>query len=176
MSTASLIIGLALLIVALWIAGAPLLDQSRRLQVTRRHRAEPAPAGDREAVLVALRDLDFDHQLGKVGDDDYDTQRTALLAQAAAAMPARAPERAAARSTQRAAQRPALQRRTCQACGAVLRPDDRFCVVCGEPAGSTRTERTCPTCARVARPDELFCPACGTALAPAKQPTAAARL
>jgi hypothetical protein len=36
-------------------------------------------AQEREAVLQALRDLEFDHQTGKIAQSDYQAQREALL-------------------------------------------------------------------------------------------------
>ena len=42
----------------------------------------------REQILVALRDLDFDHKIGKVTDEDYVALRAVLLAEAAAVIEA----------------------------------------------------------------------------------------
>jgi hypothetical protein len=41
-------------------------------------------ADQREAILTALRDLDFDHAVGKVIKEDYVSLRQTLLAKAAA--------------------------------------------------------------------------------------------
>ena len=51
----------------------------------RRESDSPAPPeitqlqAEHEAVLVAIRDLDFDYQTGKFSEGDYHTQREALM-------------------------------------------------------------------------------------------------
>jgi hypothetical protein len=34
---------------------------------------------EHEAILIAIRDLDFDHQIGKFSQEDYHAQREALV-------------------------------------------------------------------------------------------------
>lgn len=78
MDLGSILLSLALfLLVAAFIA-RPLLDRASTANTS------AAPADDliaqREAILIELRDLDFDHETGKVSDDDYTTQRARLVA------------------------------------------------------------------------------------------------
>ncbi|HRE29697.1 MAG TPA: hypothetical protein PK954_23845, partial [Anaerolineales bacterium] len=55
------------------------------------NRAAPAQADDivaglsaeRDTILAAVRDLDFDHATGKIEDADYAAQRAKLMAQGA---------------------------------------------------------------------------------------------
>jgi hypothetical protein len=86
--------------------------------------ADDAAQHDRNAVYGALRDLEHDHETGKVSDDDYASMRQELRARAAALIRG---EQAAQANVAPAA--PAA--RTCPACRAPARGDDRFCAQCG---------------------------------------------
>ena len=138
-------VGLAVL-VGVFIAG-PLRGDSR-------FRSPPTAAEDgaadlraeRESLLTALRELDFDHATGKVADDDYTPQRAALVARGVAILQqldALAETPAPADEDQLEAEvRAARARRagtnsvssvTCPKCGTPRRNDDRFCAKCGAP-------------------------------------------
>jgi rRNA maturation endonuclease Nob1 len=89
---------------------------------------------EREAVLTALRDLDFDHTTGKIADADYAPQREALVARGVAllqqleAQPA-APFTDEALETEIRAARQHI--RACPQCHAPASPADKFCAKCG---------------------------------------------
>lgn len=99
---------------------------------------EPA---DYETTLLALRDLELDHQSGLVVDDDYAGLREQLLAQAASALERSEQEKdetVAARieAAVRARRQPAQQGRAatvrfCPQCGRPVDAGDRFCTDCG---------------------------------------------
>ncbi len=147
MTITTILIGLALLILTIPFVVGPLLRRVDDGRTTDNGRT--AVADKREQVLLALRDLDFDHKIGKVTDEDYAALRVALLAEAAAVIEADDRYRSeieaqieaevqARRSRHRltgssAAVRP--EARFCTQCGASLRPGDRFCSECGAPVG-----------------------------------------
>ena len=108
--------------------------------------ATPAPS-TYETALLALRDLEFDHQLGVVADDDYDLLHAQLMAQAATAL--EASERAADEDV--AAQIEAAVRRR----RAVRREPQQH------PA---KPARFCPQCGNPVDAGDYFCPNCGTSL------------
>ncbi len=91
-----------------------------------------------DGALLALRDLEFDHQLGVVNDDDYTLLHEQLVAQAATELE-RAPHagREATASAIEAAirrrreQRPGPATRFCPQCGNAVDAGDRFCTGCG---------------------------------------------
>lgn len=98
------------------------------------------PAGYQE-TLLALRDLEFDHDLGVVGDDDYARLREGLMAEAATALESaqqREEEAASAHieaairalRTKRQANGRAVTR-FCPQCGNPVDAGDRFCTDCG---------------------------------------------
>lgn len=138
----------------------------------------------RDAAYAALADLDFDHGLGKLNEDDYQTVRARLLAQAVAALrglDAAADiesqvealvrsRRAALQTNGRAlnAQRSSTTHpsdsnapvaRYCVGCGAALSPDDRFCAKCGTPVAAR-----CPQCGAAVQAEDRFCVGCGASL------------
>lgn len=86
MTITTILIGLALLILTIPFVVGPLLRRADDGGTT--DGGQTAVADKREQILVALRDLDFDHKIGKVTDEDYAALRAALLAQAAAVIEA----------------------------------------------------------------------------------------
>ena len=160
MDLGSLFLGLALLLLVALVVVRPLLDSRHP------HTRQPGPAeallAQREQILVQLRDLDFDHTLGKLGEDDYAAQRAQLVAQgvealkqldalglslpAASAAPASGDEIEAAIARRRhagptSAAAPAVSAVTpaapapvvCANCGRKATPGDQFCASCGQP-------------------------------------------
>jgi predicted nucleic acid-binding Zn ribbon protein len=109
---------------------------------------KPALAAQREAILTALRDLDFDHVLLKITDADYASQRQVLVAEAAAVL-AREEERATIA-------------RDCPVCGRPVYVGDLFCSGCG--LNLSRPLAGCPTCGWPVEPEDVYCRGCGSRL------------
>ena len=78
MDIGSLLLSLALFLLVAAIVARPLLDRTSAAD------GSATPTDDlvtqREAILIELRDLDFDHETSKVGDDEYAAQRARLVA------------------------------------------------------------------------------------------------
>ncbi|MBM3182358.1 MAG: zinc-ribbon domain-containing protein [Chloroflexi bacterium] len=110
----------------------------------------------RVAALSALRDLDFDHTIGKVTQEDYMLARAQLLAEAAQYIQQQEQEddRLEALIQNRRASRGS----NCEQCGASMETGQRFCVKCGAPVNSA----ACPSCGKKIRAGDLFCPSCGS--------------
>lgn len=92
------------------------------------------------STLLALRDLEFDHQLGVVNDDDYGQLHEQLVAEAAVALDGRPQaEREEAAAAIEAAIRARRERhpanviRFCPQCGNRVDAGDHFCTGCGNP-------------------------------------------
>ncbi len=77
-----------------------------------------SPAERLEVALDALREIEFEHETGKIGDDDYRELRARYAADAIAARDAGAGEAS-----------PMAGR--CAVCDADLKPESRFCSLCG---------------------------------------------
>lgn len=87
-STGSLLLGIALLLVVGLVVVRPLLSPSGE-EATFAHASDPvtmrqALETQKDALLEQIRDLDFDRETGKVPEDRYRQRREALTAEAAA--------------------------------------------------------------------------------------------
>jgi double zinc ribbon protein len=84
MDFGSLLLSLALLLLVAFLVARPLLEQ----RGTPEKESGPADQllAQRDSLLVALRDLDFDHATGKISDDDYTPQRAQLVAEGVAVL------------------------------------------------------------------------------------------
>jgi len=130
----------------------------------------------REAVFQALRELNFDHQVGKITDEDFGVFEANLKQVDADAL--RALDSWEARvdddsnlalEREIEARRAALSRggRACPACQSPAALDDKFCATCGAslpaPAEAAATQ-ACPQCGKPFEPGDRFCAGCGQAL------------
>ena len=86
--------------------------------------AEDVARHDRDAVYGALRDLEHDHETGKVSDSDYASMRQELRARAAALI-------RGARTEQPRVPEARTPDPACPACQAPAGATDRFCARCG---------------------------------------------
>jgi len=185
MDLGSLLLGLALLLASAFIVARPLFEPQGLLE------KDLGPTetllAQRDLVLTALRDLDFDHATGKITDEDYAPQRARLVAEGAAILKQLDEHRVAPRALDSveaairarrktparadsaiesaiAARRAApLERITCSVCGAAAGAADKFCPKCGASLGSA-----CPACGHAVRPTDKFCGSCGAQIAAAE--------
>jgi hypothetical protein len=163
MDLGSILAGLALLLAVAFYVARPILEGRgvRERQVTAADRL----AAERETVLGALRDLDFDQATGKITDEDYAPQRAALVSQGveilkqleALAGPAAA--RAADAVERAAASRPGRGRSLDEQIEAEVE---------ARRGASARPAGFCPQCGQPAKAGDKFCAKCGAEL-PATQ-------
>ena len=160
MTIGAVLVGLALLALIVSIVLRPLAQRGRRDEAAPQEHAPPRL----EAVLAALRDLDFDHQAGKVAQEDYTPARAGLLAKAAQAME-RGPQSSVEEILEARVRE--IRRRLdeaepatyCSGCGGRVLRGDRFCPRCG------RTHvLACPSCGAIVHPGDTFCVRCGSPL------------
>lgn len=80
--TGSILLGVALLLVVLLIVARPFfVAHFRRRGVLSERQALEA---QKEVLVSQIRELDFDHETGKLPDDVYERERASLMVQAAA--------------------------------------------------------------------------------------------
>lgn len=163
---------------ALWLVLAPLVRPGHVRQLA----LEPEDPLEtrRGQSLAALKELDFDREMGKLSDADYESLRRTYTAEALAALrdeagePAGPPAAGANSDADVDAGEPdaaealiaARARRLtgasgCARCGTRPEADARFCSQCGTALGSA----ACRQCGAGLRPDGRFCDRCGTAAA-----------
>jgi predicted RNA-binding Zn-ribbon protein involved in translation (DUF1610 family) len=177
MSTPAILVGLAMLLLTIPLVLGPLFSEKRRRIVAGARRDE---GENYQETLLALRDLEFDHQSGIVTPEDYARLRDQLMGQAARARASagasaatddrieaavqarrrRAEGRIAAATEERLEAAVQKRRRTaektCAACQARLNPADKFCPQCGNA-----TLNSCSQCGRPHQAGDQFCAACG---------------
>lgn len=172
-----IILAIVISVAALLIVAYPILVSGRTTQpASATHTAQEALAellARRDAVFQALRDLNFDHQVGKVADDDFAIFETNLKEDAANTLRALDAWEAQANSgldavMERtiAARRLALttNSRVCPSCGRSGAAADQFCAACGValPSPQPPANTTCLKCGRPFDPNDRFCAGCGT--------------
>lgn len=155
MEIPSIFIGLVLFGAALVYVSLPF--RQKRLKRAGSATANVQPKKQRETILSALRDLDFDFKTGKISEEDYTPLRTRLMAEAAQCIEAEEKEEErleALIQNRRAAQQ---QGAKCTHCDAPVEAGQRFCSKCG----SAVNNESCPSCGKKIRAGDLFCSSCG---------------
>jgi hypothetical protein len=123
---------------------------------------------ERDRVINALQELDFDHGLGKIPEEDYPAQRAELLQRGAGVLrqlDALAPGPSRAGGAGERLERAAAARRADGSAGAAPSDDEIESMLAARR--KTRKERSagfCPRCGKPILASDRFCPNCGKAL------------
>lgn len=137
MSLGAVFVGLALVLVSGVVLADPYVRKKHRRSIQSRVSGDSLRK-DRVEVLMALRDLDFDFQLGKINEEDYRTARMMLMWEAAVVLQAqdRQDEALDAEIEAQVQSLRALKmdHPTCRRCNSPLRSGARFCSSCGSQA------------------------------------------
>jgi len=134
--------------------------------------------GQRDAAMQALRELNFDHRVGKISDEDFAVFDASLKHEAAETLRALDEWEAQADAeidqamedeiTTRRSQLIAGAR-TCPSCGHPAADEDKFCAICGAALAEAQAvlpaeEPVCSKCGRRVDPGDRFCAGCGQAI------------
>jgi hypothetical protein len=174
MNTGSILIGLALLVATIPFVVSPFLRDERRK--SRRLSSVKVDLEERKTgALHALSDLDFDYRTGKVTQEDYESLRAQLVAEAGSLIETAIQEKHKVEQQnlepivrherdeiekQIQARRDILRNdETCAHCGRQIKKLDQYCPGCGTALG-----KACPTCGKKVGLGDQFCPGCGTKL------------
>ncbi len=162
---------LVMMLIAFALVGWPLVSSPRG---PRRQVAETSPSdklvGDRDAAYQAIKELDFEHDLGNLSESDYRTLRDRYRGEAAATLQkldsvaeasasTEPPSPAAAAPTETVSKKRTETGLTCPSCGSQSQPDYLFCAACGGQLGGS-----CPSCGGSALAEDRFCAGCGAPL------------
>ncbi len=176
-----IILAIVISAAALLIVAYPILAKARETQPAVASAQEEIDEllARRDAVFQALRDLNFDHQVGKVTNDDFAVFEANLKESAADTLAAIDQWESAVDQAMNAALDREIEirraelldgGRSCPRCGRPAVAEDKFCAACGAalPVPETKpapaAQRFCRKCGRPAEPADRFCGGCGAAL------------
>lgn len=168
MELTAIFFSLAILILVAIYLYAPFMERRAR-GVTEEEHELSALMAERDRVINALQELDFDFKLGKIPEDEYPVQRTTLLQKGADILrkiDALAPQAAAASDTEARLERVIAARRADAALAKVEVNDDDLEAMISSRR-KTRTKKSvgfCPKCGKPVMITDRFCPSCGKAL------------
>lgn len=169
MNPGAIFIGLAILVISVPYVINPLMNERKRRLIGIRSQKEETTFSQGD-VLAAIRDLDFDFQIGKVTHEDYETLRAQLFVQAAKVLQKKKQEDEKTEEMIRARQKALKPSAKCEICGGEIRPQDRYCPICGTVA-KNQTESNeqalqiaCPGCGVIVKESDKFCTICGARL------------
>lgn len=171
MEAGAIFLTLAVLILVGLFVSQPFLAGRRAYAVSTQEHDLSHWLAERDRLITALQELDFDHVLGKIPPEDYPNMRSALLMQAAevlrridalqpqsqsaldaesrieAAVAARRAD--AARNAQPTLSDDDLEARIAARCAERKEKSGGFCSSCGKPV--LRSDRFCPSCGKAVR-------------------------
>jgi len=119
---------------------------------------------ERDRLLSALQELDFDHSLGKIPAEEYPGQRSRLVARTAEVLrqlDALAPDRLAVRAEKGSDEK--LEALIARRRSAPWASDEAAEALIARRKAA-RAVAFCPRCGKAVQPDDAFCSACGKAL------------
>ncbi len=169
MDIGSILLLLALIVVVGAYVASPLRTRQHRHTPDEENIEISELLAERERILDALAELDFDNEMGKVPDELYPLQREALVKRGAAVLKLldeRLPETVEAEPS-----RPAADQRAEQAVAArraVAQDDPAEALILARKiakspavAKNDASGKFCPNCGAQIKPGDRFCAVCG---------------
>lgn len=168
MELTAVLFSLAVLILVGVYLYAPFMERRAR-RVTEEEHELSALMAERDRVINALQELDFDFRLGKIPEEDYPTQRTSLLQKGAEILKkidSLAPQPVAVPDTEERLERAIAARRADAAVARVeVSDDDLESMLSARRKGrSSKSAGFCPKCGKPVLVTDRFCPSCGKSL------------
>jgi hypothetical protein len=161
---------LAVLFLLLFVLGAiaffvslPFLNRSRNVNAPRKEKATAALVLERERILSALRDLEFDNSLGKIPEEDFPLLRNELMQKGAQVL-RQLDELSPLASKRSTNVNEDLPGKDTAASNPLLDEDLEASLVKRRNAQKQKTAGFCPNCGKPIYATDLFCPSCGNAL------------
>jgi hypothetical protein len=113
----------------------------------------------RDTAYQALKELEFEYNLGNLSDADYSDLRDRYRAQAAGILQKLDTEMNPRPEEPPAPLSPQTPLLGCASCGEGIEPEDTYCWRCGQ-----RLDRRCDDCGELLAADDRFCGGCGRSL------------
>ncbi len=168
MTFGSILLGLALFVLAGLFIARPLFNRERRSN--RKPTTRQALQLQKEAVLTEIANLDFDYETGNLPEKEYQQQRQKLMANATVilkqldTLDESVPVSEPVKVPQAAGPEPVVDD---EIEAAIIRLRAKPAQVVPAPAEGTRAEGAngqsafCPQCGQATDPDDKFCANCG---------------
>jgi hypothetical protein len=119
---------------------------------------------ERERLLTALQDLDFDQSLGKIPAEDYPTQRALLLQKGAEVL--RKLDALTAEAVDKTGRSADSQTKASKPVRTFTDDDLEDILAKRRNSRRDKTAGFCPRCGKPVLQSDAFCPACGNTLKP----------
>jgi hypothetical protein len=166
MDIGSIFLILALILLVSLYLTRPFMEKGRRSLVE----VKPADGNDhevsgllaeRDRILRAIQDLDFDRQLGKIPEEDYPAQRKDLMLSGAAVL-----RRLDELKPTLAASRASTQLAATTTVKPEINPNDELegLIAARRAAHKGKATGFCPKCGKPTHAGDQFCPHCGASL------------
>jgi NADH pyrophosphatase NudC (nudix superfamily) len=169
MELTAIFFSLAILILVAIYLYAPFMERRAR-RVTEEEHELSALMAERDRVINALQELDFDFKLGKIPEEDYPVQRSTLLQKGADILrkiDVLAPQTTSIQDTEVRLER-AIAARRADAALAKVEVTDEDLEAMISARRKRRTKKSagfCPRCGKPVMVTDRFCPSCGKSLA-----------
>lgn len=172
MDIGSILLLLALIVVVGAFVASPLRSRQHRHTPDEENIEISELLAERERILDALAELDFDNEMGKVPDELYPLQREALVKRGAAVLKllderlpaASKPETVEAKAAERAEEAVAARRAAAADDPVEALILARKVAKSPDAAKNDANGKFCPNCGAQIKPGDRFCPVCGQKL------------
>jgi hypothetical protein len=148
---------------------APFISRTRRIDAHEEHELSSLLA-ERDRLITSLQELDFDHNLGKIPEQDYPVQRAELLRKGADVLrqlDARQPGMTAGGPVETRLERAAAGRADAPASSGLTDDEIESMLAARRRMIKMIKEKSagfCPRCGQAVLVSDRFCPACGKSL------------
>lgn len=134
----------------------------RRVRAGESNREISSLLAERERLLTALEELDFDQSLGKIPDEDYPTQRALLLQKGADVL--RQLDTLTAETKSRSGRISQSHVSATKPVAALSEEDLEDLLARRRNTRKDKTAGFCPKCGKPVLQSDAFCPSCGNTL------------
>lgn len=168
MNIGSIFLILAVLIAVALFVSQPFMERRGRRLTVQAHEIS-ALLAERDRIVNALQELDFDYTLNKIPAEDYPTQRAMLLQKGADVLKkldAISTVESASSAEDRVEQAVAARRADLASDAAAPDDDDIEAMIASRRSGrKDKSGGFCPRCGKPVNATDRFCPSCGKSLA-----------
>ncbi len=168
MQIAAIFFTLAIFILVAMYLYAPFMERRAR-RVTEEEHELSALLAERDRVINALQELDFDFKLGKIPEEDYPTQRSGLLQKGADILrkiDSFAPQAVSTQDEEERLEKAIAARRAdaSTAKPEVTDDDVESLISSRRRSHKEKAGGFCPKCGKPIMATDRFCPSCGKSL------------